>query len=476
MKSAPGRQAPDVATPNNPAVGTLRLNFFGAAGTVTGSRYLLEASGSRILIDCGLFQGYKPLRQRNWAPFPVDPREIDAVVLTHAHLDHSGYLPALVRDGFSGRIFCSRGTRDLAEILLPDSGRLQEEEAEYAKRKRYASHQPALPLYTEEDAKRALKRFRPVDFSSPVEVAPGVEAVFNPAGHMLGASCVTLTAHGTAILFSGDLGRPNDSILRPPTPGLAGDYLVVESTYGNRRHSEEDPDTILADVVNRTAKRGGIVVIPAFAVGRAQALLYSMWRLKNAGRIEDLPVFLNSPMATDATAVYHRHREQHRLTEEQCGGMCTVAKYVRTVEESRALNMLRRPMVIISASGMATGGRVLHHLKAFAPDARNTILFAGYQAGGTRGARLVAGERAIRIHGEDIQVRAEVVNIDGLSAHADADEMLTWLKTLTRVPRKTFVTHGEPAAAEALRTRIATDLGWQAHVATDMEAVSLDCR
>lgn len=451
-----------------------QITFLGAAGTVTGSRYLVQAGGRKVLVDCGLFQGYKPLRLRNWAPFPTPPREIDAVVLTHAHLDHSGYLPALVRDGFGGPIFCSEGTRELAEILLPDSGRLQEEEAQYANRKRFSKHRPALPLYTEDHARAALKRFRAVRFAEPFASAPGLFAELRPAGHMVGASFVRLSTDATSVLFSGDLGRPNDPILAAPASGLEADHLVIESTYGDRRHAPGDAEGVLAEVINRTAKRGGIVVIPSFAVGRAQALMYFMWRLKTTGRIPDLPVFLNSPMATDATGVYHRHRAEHRLSPEQCKGMCTVATIVRSVEESRALNNIHHPAVIISASGMATGGRVLHHLKALAPDPRNTILFAGYQAGGTRGAKLVAGERTVRIHGQDVPVRAEVVNIDNLSAHADTDEIVAWLRTLARAPRRTFVTHGEPAASEALRQRIAHELGWDAEIPEHLQTVALE--
>ncbi|MBS0336199.1 MAG: MBL fold metallo-hydrolase [Proteobacteria bacterium] len=454
--------------------GRTRISFLGASGTVTGSRYLVEAGGHKILVDCGLFQGYKPLRLRNWAPFPVSPSGIDAVVLTHAHLDHSGYLPALVRDGFRGPVFCSEGTRELAEILLPDSGRLQEEEAQYANRKRFSKHHPALPLYSEDDAKNALKRFRAIEFGKSFDLAPGVQVQLYPAGHMVGASCIRLSCKDGTVLFSGDIGRPNDAILSAPTTGLEADYLVVESTYGDRVHSSEDAEAALAEVINRTAARGGIVVVPSFAVGRAQALMYFMWRLKSSGRIPDLPVFLNSPMATDATAVYHRHRAEHRLSPEQCKGMCTVAKIVRSVEESRALNRIRHPAVIISASGMATGGRVLHHLKAFAPDPKNTILFAGYQAGGTRGARLVAGEREIRIHGEDVRVRAEVLNIDSLSAHADAGEIISWLRTFGRPPRRTFVTHGEPTASDALRRRIEREFGWEADIPEHLQCVELD--
>ena len=326
---------PDTANSSRAGVtarqGGLRITFLGAAATVTGSRYLVEAGERKVLVDCGLFQGYKPLRLRNWAPFPVPPRAIDAVVLTHAHLDHSGYLPALVRDGFGGPIFCSEGTRELAEILLPDSGHLQEEAAEYANRKSFSKHRPALPLYTEDHAIAALRRFRAVGFAEPFASAPGLRAELRPAGHMVGASFVRLSTDTDSVLFSGDLGRPNDAILAAPVTGLEADYLVIESTYGDRRHAPGDAEAVLAEVINRTAKRGGILVIPSFAVGRAQALLYFMWRLKSTGRIPDLPVFLNSPMATDATGVYHRYRAEHRLSPEQCKGMCTAAKIVRTV-------------------------------------------------------------------------------------------------------------------------------------------------
>ncbi len=452
----------------------MRLTFLGAAGTVTGSKYLVEANNRQILVDCGLFQGYKPLRLRNWAPFPIPGNAVDAVVLTHAHLDHSGYLPRLASHGFKGPVVASEATRELCRILLPDSGRLQEEEADYANRRGFSKHKPALPLYTEADAQRALERFEALPFQQARELLPGVRINLHPAGHMLGAAIVEVQAEGKSLVFSGDLGRPNDPIIVAPSAIEHADYLVVESTYGDRRHAGLNPETMLAEVIRRTAARGGMVVIPAFAVGRAQAVMYSIYRLKQAGAIPDLPVFLNSPMATDATEIYHRFRREHRLSPEECTGMCGAAKIVRTVEESRALNNLRYPSVIIAASGMATGGRVLHHLRAYAPDHKNTLLFPGFQAGGTRGALIVGGAPAVKIHGEEVAIRAEVVHLDQYSAHADYEEILAWLKGFRTPPRHTFVTHGELGAADAMRRRIGSTLAWQASCPEHLQSVALN--
>ena len=442
----------------------MNLTFLGAAGTVTGSKTLVTHQGKRVLVDCGLFQGYKNLRLMNWEPFLFDPRQIDAVVLTHAHLDHSGALPLLVKNGFQGPVFATPSTIDVCGVLLPDSGRLQEEDAAYANRHRRSKHQPALALYTEDDANRALRRLEPLPFEQPANVAGAFHLRLRPAGHILGASSVELTMADTRVLFSGDLGRPDDAIMRAPSPITRADYVVVESTYGDRLHDTQDAEAVLGDVIQRTAARGGIVVIPAFAVGRAQALLYAIYRLKARAAIPDLPVFLNSPMAIDMTEIYQRHRAEHRLSVEQCNGMGAVAKMVRSVEESRALVAQRQPAIIVSASGMATGGRVLHHLKALAPDRRNTLVFAGFQAGGTRGARLVAGEPSIRIHGEEVAVNAEVVSLPGMSAHADARQIVQWLATAPQTPRGIYLNHGEPAPADALRQRIERELGWSATV------------
>lgn len=438
----------------------MKLEFHGAAGTVTGSRTLVSHLDKRVLVDCGLFQGYKNLRLMNWEAFPFDPQRLDAVVLTHAHLDHSGALPLLVKRGFRGPVFATPSTIDVCRILLPDSGRIQEEDAEYANRHGVSKHKPALPLYTQADADRASRRLEPLPFELPSDVAPGMQVRLRRAGHILGASSVELTAGGATVLFSGDLGRPDDLIMREPEPIEQADYIVAESTYGNRVHDVADAEEVLGDVIRRTAARGGIVVIPAFAVGRAQSLLYAIYRLRHRARIPKIPAYLNSPMAIDMTDMYHRHRAEHRLSPEECSGMCHVATMVRTAEASRALVARRQPAVIVSASGMATGGRVLHHLKALAPDPRNTIVFAGFQAGGTRGGRLVAGERGIRIHGEMVDVNAEVVSLPGMSAHADAHQIVRWIGTAPRPPRAVYLNHGEPAAADALRQRIERELGW----------------
>ena len=452
----------------------MKLAFLGGTGTVTGSKYAVTHDGRTLLVDCGLFQGYKPLRLRNWAPLPVSPASLASVVLTHAHLDHTGYLPLLAKQGFRGPVYCTPATSELAAILLPDSGHLQEEEAEYANRRGFSKHHPALPLYTQEDAERSLRLFEPVPFDREFEPAPGVCVQFSSSGHILGSAFVTLRARERTLVFSGDLGRPHDSIMRPPARIDAADYLLIESTYGNRLHKSVDPREQLGDVIRRTAARGGVVVVPSFAVGRAQALLYAIHLLKQEGAIPPLlPVYLNSPMAADATDIYHRHRAEHRLTPQQCEAMCRAATIVNSADESRALNGKQFPMVIIAASGMATGGRVLHHLKAFAPDPRNTILFSGYQAGGTRGASIVQGATEVKIHGAYVPVRAEVAQLDNLSAHADYAETLEWLRGFASRPKRTFVTHGEPDAADALRRRIADTLGWACELPEYRDTIEL---
>lgn len=450
------------------------LQFLGAAGTVTGSRYLVEANGRRVLVDCGLFQGYKQLRERNWAPFPVDPVSIDTVVLTHAHLDHSGYLPALVKQGFNGRIHCTDGTAALCGLLLPDSGHLLEEEARFAARKGYSKHKEPLPLYTERDAELSLRHLKGHDYEQPVEIAPGMTVRFHPAGHILGAAHVSLDVDGRRLHFSGDLGRQHESLMNPPTPLPACDVLVCESTYGNRAHVAIDQEAELAPIVRRVAARGGVMVIPAFAVGRAQALMLHIARLRHRGEIPPVPVFLNSPMAVDATRLYHQHHAEHHVTEDDCRRMFELATFVNSVEESKALNRRRGPMIIISASGMATGGRVLHHIEAFGPDPRNAIVLSGYQAGGTRGASLAGGAKTLRMFGRDVPIVAEVVQLEGFSGHADAAELLDWMRTAPTPPRMVYVTHGEPDAADALRARIKRELGWQARVPEHLERVSLE--
>lgn len=438
----------------------VRIRFLGGVGTVTGSKYLVEVDGYRILVDCGLFQGYKQLRLRNWASLPVDPATIDVVILSHAHLDHSGYLPVLIRNGFSGEVVCSSGTRDLCAILLSDSGFLQERGAALANRYGYTRHHPARPLYTQLEGEAALSRFRPIEFGHSERLNKGIEVRLDPAGHILGAALVSLHIGGRKLVFSGDLGRLDCPLMLPPTPIRDADYLVVESTYGGRLHGSKDPEDILAEIITRTASRGGMVLIPAFAVGRAQLLLFHLRRLKDAKRIPNLPIFLDSPMAINASEIFCAHPDEHRLNAFEAKATCGVAHYVRDVEESEGLNHSRMPTVIISASGMASGGRVLHHIKHFAPDSRNTILFTGYQAGGTRGSAMVDGAERVKIFGEYVPVRAEVINLDMLSAHADHDEIMSWLSYLKRPPRTTFVSHGEPQASDALRHAIEEGLEW----------------
>jgi len=451
----------------------VKLTFAGAADTVTGSRYLLDSGGRQILLDCGLFQGFKKLRDRNWADFPLPPREIDRVVLSHAHLDHSGYLPALVRDGFRGQIVATEATRELCEILLRDSARLQEEEADFANRHGYSKHAPARPLYTTEDAERALGRFVANGFDRDFDLGDGIVGCFLPAGHLLGASIVRLQRGRRTLVYSGDLGRPNDLVMQPPHTVDAADTLIVESTYGDREHGGEDPEAVLGRVIRETASRGGTILIPSFAVGRAQTLLYALYRLKQRDEIPEIPVFLDSPMAVDATRLYRRFEHDHRLTPEQCAGMYRAAKLITTPAESKRLATLHGPLVIISASGMATGGRVLHHLKRVLPDPANHVVFAGFQAPGTRGAHLVAGVREVKIHGDWHPVRAGVTQLDGFSAHADGDELIDWMRGFHSAPKQVYVAHGEPEAADRLRVRIEKELGWRARVPEHLETVDL---
>jgi metallo-beta-lactamase family protein len=442
----------------------MKLTFLGAAGCVTGSKTLVAYKKKRVLIDCGLFQGFKNLRLLNWIKLPFDATKLDAVILTHAHLDHSGALPLLMKQGFRGPIYATPSTIELCQVMLLDSAHLQEEEANFANRHLTSRHGRALPLYTIADAKKTLKLFKPLVVDQALKVADGMTVRLRSAGHILGASSVELTAGGKTTLFSGDLGRPDDKIMLPPAAIAKADCIVVESTYGDRIHDKTDPEVKFAEIVNRTAARGGTVLVPAFAVGRAQELLYAIYRMKKHDAIPDLPVFLNSPMAINMTDIYQKHCAQHRLSQAESEGMWRVAKMVRTVEESKALNSIRYPSIIISASGMATGGRVLHHLKTLAPDHRNTILFAGFQAGGTRGARILANERTIRIYGEEVEINAEVAQLEGMSAHADSQQIMGWLKTSKKAPQAVYLNHGESVPADMLRLRIEHELGWSAMV------------
>ncbi|MDT8437858.1 MAG: MBL fold metallo-hydrolase [Wenzhouxiangellaceae bacterium] len=440
------------------------LQFLGAAGTVTGSKFVLEHDGHRVLVDCGLFQGYKQLRLRNRQPLTVAPDTLAAVLLTHAHLDHSGFVPVLVKQGFTGRVHATAATIALANHLLPDAGFVQERDAEFANRHGHSRHHPARPLYTRAEAEGCLGRFDPVPFDHDLEPAPGFCARWTRAGHILGAASIRVEVGGRKIVFSGDLGNRSSPTMMPPAPIPEADFVVVESTYGNRARNDADPEVALADVINRTARRGGTVIIPAFAVGRTQLLLHHLHRLIDTGTVPALPVFLDSPLAINATEVFAEHPDDHRLTPAQLEGALGLPCYVREVQDSMRLDDDPMPKIIIAGSGMATGGRVLHHLKVYAPHPQHSIVFAGYQAGGTRGAHLVAGAEQIKIHGQYWPVRAEVQNLDMLSAHADRDEILDWLGGLSRPPKQVFVVHGEADAADAMRLAIDERFGWPACV------------
>jgi metallo-beta-lactamase family protein len=459
------------------------LTFLGATGTVTGSKYLLEAGGERLMIDCGLFQGLKELRLRNWNPLPIPPPSIQWLVLTHAHLDHTGYIPRLVKDGFKGQIYASPATVDLSKLMLPDSGHLQEEDAAYANKKGFSKHDPALPLYTYAEAVKSLESFRAIDESKPLELSSHFTFRCFSAGHILGARMIEVTVRENGsvkrMLFSGDLGRFPQLILREPVvPEDGFDYMLLESTYGDRLHPRDDVGASLASIVEGTAQRGGTVVIPSFAVGRTQELLYLFRELIVLGRMHSLPIHVDSPMAIDVTDLYRRHEEEHDL---QTGALEAQGikpfsppdvHFDRSVEDSKALNDARYPMIIISASGMATGGRVVHHLERCLPDHRNTILFVGFQAAGTRG-RLIQAGQPVKMYGQYVQIRARIETLEHLSGHADYGEILGWLHRFQKAPGKTFLVHGEPKAAESLRQKVAQELQWDVSVGSYLQKVQL---
>lgn len=451
----------------------MQVKFLGATGTVTGSRYLVQHNGSRILIDCGLFQGVKPLRLKNWQEFPCDAASIDAVLLTHAHLDHSGYLPRLMREGFRGPIFCTPATADLAAILLPDSAHLQEADAERANRRGYSKHHPAEPLYTSEEAEAVLKQFQPRLEHASFPVGD-MQITFVPVGHILGAACIRIAAGGKTLTFSGDVGRPNDPMMRPPEPLAATDYLVLESTYGDRRHAHEDVKQRFGQIVRETVQRGGTLMVPAFAVGRAQTLLHLLTELKAAGDIPAVPVYLDSPMAIDVSHIMCRYQTQHRLSEPECKALCGGVTYVRDANDSRKLAQNRNPKIIVAGAGMLTGGRILHHLEAFAGDHRSTLVIAGYQAEGTRGRALMDGNRTLKVYGGYVTVTCHLEVLDGLSGHADYVELGDWLAQLPTPPTRLFLTHGEPAASNALRHYLAERFAWAAEIPEEGDEVQLD--
>ncbi len=458
---------------------TPSLTFLGAAGTVTGAKFLLEAPDARVLLECGMFQGLRELRERNWQPPPFAARSLQAILLSHAHIDHSGYLPRVVREGFEGPVFCSPGTADLLKVMLPDAAHLQEEEAEFRNRKGRTKHRPALPLFTAEDAQRTLRQVRPVPFDERFVPAPGVEAVLRLSGHILGASIVQVTTNGRRLVYSGDLGRYDVPVMRDPEVIEHTDTLLVESTYGNRVHPRDDGTPVVAAAVGRAVERRGWLLIPAFAIGRTQDLLYMLRELEEAGRIPEIPVYLDSPMAIEATKIYAAHPEEHDTATAKVtaasGTPFTPSRFAvtRTAEESKRLNGMDGPLIVIAGSGMATGGRILHHLQHQVSDERTTVLFVGYQAAGTRGRLLRDGAKTLRLFGEEVPVRAAVLATDALSAHADQAELLRWLKGFTKPPHMTYCVHGEPQAAVALQKAIEEQLRWPCEVAADGQNVSV---
>ena len=444
---------------------SVTITFLGGTGTVTGSKYLVQHADQKLLVDCGLFQGYKQLRLRNWNPLHVAPKEINAVVLTHAHLDHSGYIPLIYAQGYRGKVHASAATCDLCNILLPDSGHIQEEDAEFLNRHGYSKHEPALPLYDKHQAIQSLGLLKPESMGKPFSPIAGWKVTLSSAGHILGASSVLVEVAGRRILFSGDLGRPDDLLMPPPDQPPLADTVLIESTYGNREHPEDNVIAELGNALKKVSARGGVAVIPVFAVGRAQAILYAISLLKERGDIpHGLPVFLDSPMAVHTTELYKKHPHAHRLNAQGIRDLENIATMIESTDQSKKLASRHGPMVILAASGMATGGRVLHHLAHYLPNHRNMVILTGYQAPGTRGATLANGSGVVRIHSKDIQINAEVVQLQSSSAHADAVQLVQWLRSMKEAPSQVYVVHGEPEASDALRQRIHQSLGWRALV------------
>lgn len=451
----------------------MKITFLGAAQEVTGSRYLIENKNTKILVDCGLFQGHKEKSARNWDPFPIDPATIDAVVLTHAHIDHTGYIPALVKQGFRGPIYCSKGTYELSAILLVDSGTIQEEDAARANKYGYSRHHPALPLYTANDARKALEYFKVVDFEKSIDIQHSLQVTLIPSYHILGASFIVVTDGEKTLTFSGDLGKPDSLTMKAPTHLKNTDYLVLESTYGDRLHEEVDPFQALETIINSTIKRGGSIVIPSFAVGRTQTILYCLYQLQQQKAIPHIPIFLDSPMAINVSNIFCQFKDEHSLPTTQCDDIFSIATYTRTVEESKRINQVQGPAIIIAASGMAEGGRVLHHIKHCITDSKNTILFVGYQAKGTIGRMLVDGIQQIRIYGHIYPVKAQIDTVDGFSAHADYNDILEWLSYFTNKPTRIFLTHGEIESAESLKEKIENKFNYSVVIPSYKESFEL---
>lgn len=444
---------------------SVTITFLGGAGTVTGSKYVVQHEDRKLMVDCGLFQGYKQLRLRNWEPPSVELKEIHAVVLTHAHLDHSGYLPLFYVQGYRGKVYGTPATCDLCALLLPDSGHIQEEDAGFLNRHGYTKHHPALPLYDKHQAIQSLNLLSPQALGHTFNPIPGWKVTFSSAGHILGASSVLVEVAGRRILFSGDLGRPDDLLMMPPDKPPQADTVLIESTYGNREHPEENVIAELGAALKKVSARGGVAVVPVFAVGRAQAILYAIAILKERGDIpHGLPIFLDSPMAVHTTELYKKHPHAHRLDAQGIRDLHNVATMVESTDQSKKLASRHGPMVILAASGMATGGRVLHHLAHYLPDHRNMVILTGYQTPGSRGATLATGSGTVRIHSKEIQIEAEIVQLKSSSAHADASQLINWLQSMKEPPSQVYVVHGEPESSGALRQRIENILGWRAIV------------
>ncbi len=459
----------------------MRLQFLGATETVTGSKFHLTNGTHSWLIDCGLYQGLRDLRRRNWNPLPIDPKTVDAVILTHAHIDHSGYLPLFIKNGFEGKVFASEPTMELCRILLPDAGYLQEEEAKFAAKHGFSKHSNPMPLYTYTDAVASLDYFEDLPDRTWVNLADGVRMMFRPAGHILGSRLINISVkephHKFNVMFVGDIGKYDALIAVDPGPVKSVNYLVLESTYGDRLHQEEDVLARFETIIDRTVERGGKVVIPSFAVGRTQEVLFVLKKLEEAGRLPDVPVFLNSPLAIDATAIYEHFASEHNFFEDVAkpdqAFHPSRLRIVHDAEESKGLNALKEPAIIVSSSGMMTGGRILHHLKAYLPDPKSTLVVTGFQAAGTRGRAILDGAKAVKIHGMPVAIHAEVEFMDSLSAHADYNDIMRWLGGFSEPPKTTFLVHGEPKSSQALKEHIEKTLGWNVVIPKYLEKFEL---
>jgi len=462
----------------------VRIQFLGATGTVTGSKFHLTDGTHSWLIDCGLFQGLRDLKRRNWQALPIDERALEAVILTHAHIDHSGYLPVLTKNGFTGSILASEPSVELCKILLPDAGYLQEEDAKFASKKGFSRHKQPIPLYTYEDAIKTLQQLKVVPDKEWHQLSDNVRMMLRPSGHILGSRFINISIkegyHHYNVMFAGDIGRYDSLLTSDPGAVKSVNYLVLESTYGNKEHIAENVFDRFEKIINETISRGGKVIIPAFAVNRTQEVLYILQELEKAGRLPDVPIYLNSPLAIDATAIYMNYLDEHDFFKNGSNGNLTEAafhpsrlKQIHESEDSKKLNYLEEPAIILSSSGMLTGGRILHHLKAYLPDKLSTIVLTGFQAMGTKGRMLLDGIKSLNIHGSSVPVKAQLEHIESLSAHGDYKDIMRWLKGFRQPPKTTFLVHGEPESAQALKERIERELNWHVEIPKYMQKVEL---